>query len=694
MRTHGFGIVSRLVRASSAAIAMLIAGTTRASGVERIANGSFDGGHDGWKVWSGAFDGSVSQDATGGSLRLDFGPKSGGQAIAHQVVTLDQVVPEPFAYSCKTRPLDLPKDSIPGNGRYGVELCVRYQDGTSQWVSPRQAPDPCAGGWESVGGVFNPPRAVKEVVFHARLRIVGSAWFDAFSLEEFPPPEKRGECSLREEDGLYTLENDYLRAVFEPSRGGTCRSLVVKATGFDYAGERHPNARLFTDRFRVGGRSYDRSYSAEVVANGPGEVSLRLTLIGPKDFPFMVISKTFRLMSDSSALHCEYSYRNLPESMAPQVVEPWFRNGLAAFGRDGQCYVRPTPHGAQSIGPAGGDTYLTDAVDGWFAVADGSSPALVCEFDFPHLAQQYFWLGGTDNTTAEWSFVPVEIAQGESFDTSLDFYPTPGVAMPDGAQNGICAAFRDGAGGTIEAVVSSTRRILVDLVVETAAAGGPTQTVSRAVLLSPDAPVTLGSGARRDALAMARVTARDAATGRVVFEAMRPFSDDVTVPPAREKAKAAEVKPFELKLSEEVVTPHTKWMKPWAGGKPRVFFLVDMKQAREVVELAQRMDLDHRVVRFADNSSNLAWGMCDRYNQFTFADANLSLHHELDRPLDAIVIVGNLWAKVDAANKGRIAQLATNGVGLVEIGMEKPILPDAAPDAAGTSWIAKAIDEA
>ena len=121
---------------------------------------------------------------------------------------------------------------------------------------------------------------------------------------------------------------------------------------------------------------------------------------------------------------------------------------------------------------------------------------------------------------------------------------------------------------------------------------------------------------------------------------------------SKPKAKPADVRPFELKLSKEIVTPHPVWMKPWAGGRPKVFFLVALRQAREVVELAQRMDLDHHVVRFADNPSTLAWSMCDRYNQFTFADANLSLKHELARPLDAIVIAGNLWKHVDAG-RGR-----------------------------------------
>lgn len=579
--------------AAFALLAFALCGDARAN--EWMKNGSFADGTAEWCIWSGALDSDVSFDVAGGSLRLDFGPESGGQAIARQVVAIDQHDPAPLAYSCRVRPEGLPEDAVPSHHNFGIELCVVYQDGSRQWISPKTAPDPCGKGWEETGGTFTPPRAVKEVVFHARLRLQGRAWFDVFSLRE-TAGGATGAVRIEEEDGLFTLENDFIRAVFEPSKGGTCRSFVVKGTGVDYAGERHPNARLFTDRMRVGGNCYDRTYAAEVLFNCPDEAALRLTVTGPKDYPFLEISKTFRLAAASPVLECEYEYRNLPEAMAPQVIEPHFRCAIAAYGRMGQRYAIPTKDGIRQIGPTGGDTWLKDASDGWIAITDNSEATILCEFDFTYLAREYYWLGGADNTTAEWDFMPVEIAQGDTFKTRIRLVPTNGI---------------------------------------------------------PSASVS-----------------------------------------GKPKAIPAEMKPFELKLSEEVVTPHTAWMKPWAGGRPKVFFLVDLRQAREVVELAQRMDIDHRVVRFADNAASLAYGMCDRYNQFTFADANLSLKAELDRPLDAIVIAGNLWPKVDSANKARIAELAAEGVGLVEIGMQKPMVADAAPDEAGTAWINGAVDEA
>lgn len=659
---------------------------------ERVVNGSFAAESSGWSIYRGQVDAAVSHDGAGGSLRLAFEAGMKGQAIAHQKVALNQEDAAPFAYSVWTKCEGLPPEAVPSHDNFGIELCVNYRDGGSQWISTKRAPSVGTHGWERLAGHFVPPRAVKDVVFYARLKLNGTAWFDEFSLDSFLPPRNDlPGCALTEEAGTFVLENGYVRLVFEPAKGGTCREFTVKATGVNYAGDLHPNARLFTDRLRVGGRSYDRVYRAEILRNTPEEAALRLSLTAPKDYPFLELSKTFRITSRSAALDCTYFYRNLPEAMAAQVFEPYFRNGMAAFKRPGQRYLVPTAKGVRRIGPTGGNLPVTDAIAGWVAAADGAGGTLVCEFDYSRLASEYFWLGGVDDTTTEWTFQPVEVAAGKTFETTLTFYPATGMKRPDGAENGICASFPVSDDGNVSVELMAAKRYLVDAEIELAKADGSTQTVARTVQLAPDAAVRIPLGAKAKGLKVAHVVAKE--SGRAVFEAERPFASDVRIKPRKAKAKPAELKPFELTLSEELVTPHTAWMKPYAGGKLKVFFLVDLRQAREVVELAQRMDLDHRVIRIADHRDIMAWGMCDRYGRFTYEDANLSLKQELSRPLDAIVIAGNLWRHVDAANRATIARRAASGVGLVEIGMKQPIMPDASPDAAGTKYITSAIDD-
>ena len=50
-------------------------------------------------------------------------------------------------------------------------------------------------------------------------------------------------------------------------------------------------------------------------------------------------------------------------------------------------------------------------------------------------------------------------------------------------------------------------------------------------------------------------------------------------------------------------TPHTAWAKPLAGGKVRAFFIAPTHAAREVAELAQRLDMQ---VGGRDSQSNTA----------------------------------------------------------------------------------------
>ena len=657
---------------------------------ERTANGSFVSGSDGWSLYHAAVDPAISYDASGGSVRLDFVKGSKGQSIVHQEIRLAQKEPAAFAYSCMTRACGLPEDAVPSHRTYGVELCVRYTDGSVQWMAPSRKPNVGTHGWERLSGMFMPPRAVEKVVFYARLRLPGTVWYDDFSLEEFDPPRSdlKG-CSIVESNDAVTLENDYVKLVFEPANGGTCREFRVKKDGGNFAGARHYQSRMFADRLRVGGNCFKRVYKAEIVKNTADEAVLRLSVAAPEGYPFLAISKTFRITSRSSAVECTYAYRNLPESMAPVVIEPYFRHGWSLQKNDSQRYFVPTEDGVKAIGPTGGNVYVKNAVAGWLGVGDGRSSLLVSEFDFSRLASEYFWLGGMDDTTSEWVFVPVEVACGGVFETTQTLYPAAGIAMPDVAENGIAAGLSEDADGNCMVSIASAATYVLEVEAKVSLKQGSEAVVVRTVQVSPDGTAVVPLNVKKCDLKAVRTVLRN--SGRVVCEAERVFVPGAKYRPKSAKAKPAEMKPFEMKLSEEVVTPHVKWMKPFAGGKPRVFFLLDLLHQREVVELAQRMDLDHRVVRFSRHGDWLAWGMCDRYSRFTFEDANLAMRQELEKPLDAIVIAGDLWRNVDAANRARIAKLAEAGVGIIEIGATNVLSKAAKQDAAGMAYIKNAV---
>lgn len=49
---------------------------------------------------------------------------------------------------------------------------------------------------------------------------------------------------------------------------------------------------------------------------------------------------------------------------------------------------------------------------------------------------------------------------------------------------------------------------------------------------------------------------------------------------------------WQIALSDEIVTPHVNFGKPTAGRKPRVLFISGTETTRQIVELAQRVDID------------------------------------------------------------------------------------------------------
>lgn len=242
-----------------------------------------------------------------------------------------------------------------------------------------------------------------------------------------------GACTLVRDAGTIVLENDWLRAVFEPAKGGTCRELRVKATGVDYAGERHHEARLFADRFRTGGNCFNRVYEAEVTCQTPEAVEVRLRVQAPDGHPFLRIDKIVRLAADSDALSVRYVYTNLPEAMSETVIEPYFRLGWSAHGAREPAYFVPTASGVEALGPDGGDVTRTDLVDGWIACGgrDGTH-ALKCSFDYARTAAHYFWLGGANDTTSEWWFLPLAIPAGGTFETTLVLRPVDRPELPQG----------------------------------------------------------------------------------------------------------------------------------------------------------------------------------------------------------------------------------------------------------------------
>jgi len=78
---------------------------------------------------------------------------------------------------------------------------------------------------------------------------------------------------------------------------------------------------------------------------------------------------------------------------------------------------------------------------------------------------------------------------------------------------------------------------------------------------------------------------------------------------------------FHIPFSEEIVTEHVKWAKPYDLGKTNVLFVPSIAAGRSVIELAQRFDLDYETVCIDEDWVVNHWS----YNMNYFRTARHSL---------------------------------------------------------------------
>lgn len=121
-------------------------------------------------------------------------------------------------------------------------------------------------------------------------------------------------------------------------------------------------------------------------------------------------------------------------------------------------------------------------------------------------------------------------------------------------------------------------------------------------------------------------------------------------------------------VSEEVVTPHITWAKPYYRGPIDVLFIIPRWTGREVVEIAQRLDIHYEVVMLEgretlsfvkDDAVRLSYG-AERPKQTI-----KRLQDKLAKDYDVIVL-GNIFVKTLPEEIWReILEKVKNGTGLI-----------------------------
>ena len=642
-----------------------------------------------------------------------------GQAIKHKVYDLNQDRPRRIAWGLSGKFAGIDPMVPLSHHKYGIEIKFIYEDGQYDWFEPTRKFTVKDPGWQHFSGVYMPSRAVKQAQFFYRLATPGEAWYDGVTLFEVDgssefrvqSSEFRVDSQLQTsnsklqtsnsqlpckvattDDGEITLENGYLCCTILPNEGATVRELRDVRTGINYSGE-DMNRRMLLDKLRQGGEAYRKQWKAEVKKSAPDEVIVEARVSGVGS-QYLDIMKTFTLKRESSALEVRYSWHNQPASMAEMVIEPWVVNGLSPRGSKGQGIYYPTAKGVVSVGPVGGTVKHSDVIGGWYAAHGEVARTMAFQFDWSHYAETWFFLAGDDNLVSDMIGQPVKIPAGGTVSREISFFPLCGVERPDWVENGIAAEIvaQDGKlavkfdaaeEGAFNVEVSKFESLKVPKFESSKPSNSQTLKPSntqckveatdvrrRVVFVGPDRTATFTTDLAAADVELVEV--RLYSSGALAFEAERAFKPGHTYRPKREKAKPAVVKPFELTLGCDLVTPHADFAKPYAGGKPKVLFLTSIHQAREIVELLQRIDMDARTVRVAFSENTTSWAMIEQFGTYKYHEMNVSLNQELEKKFDVIVVSGNLMDVVDKANRAEIEQQIGAGAGYIRIGKKLP----------------------
>jgi len=503
------------------------------------------------------------------------------------------------------------------------------------------------------------------------------------------------ECTLTqttlEGEPAIVIENDWVRLRVRPTIGGRIDELVYKPT------DTHLTSRsggaIFADRvWNYANTDFYRqwmeaTYTAQV-EQSPERVAITLT--GPGSVGTgraMSFTKTFTITADSSAIRADYRFSVGQELMVPQRIGIWWHNFLG-IPQEATSYFVPTVDGVKSCAfPGGGEYWWTHPSRGWTAMAGESGTGAAAVMEFSPLMLVYNYMRG-EIGSAEWAFRSREIPNGGSMETTAWLLPFADMTSVAGAGERFVAQ----VAGPTEADAPGDAALTVRLT-------GPvswTGTVKASLRRMPDGdPIALDAfpvdlAPRQVAEHALNVSLPQAGTWLlagevyegaklkgdffheiVVGEASGPVQialrEDIVGDPDEtfaDKIAARGTGPEDRAPSEEIVTPHVKWAKPLAGGPLKALILCDWMCGREVVELAQRLEMDY-IAPTISNPNYLGYTSGMFGADLTIEQVMDNLRKHLEQDFD-VIMIGGLRADIFADDViDMMLEKVRGGTGLV-----------------------------
>ncbi len=523
------------------------------------------------------------------------------------------------------------------------------------------------------------------------------------------------------------LENPFVRLVISPSRGGVVRSFVHHATGFEMVFAQAANFGLLREQLWKPRYFFaDLPAAADKgTAKAAAWAETRITGAGGM-MSFTHSRKRIALRDDSPVALVEWEIANDPSSMTDYEYGPWMHNWVGRAGLVTHYFV-PTVEGVKEFTLKPGA--LKDQVNlwywqparGWMAAvsegAPGDPPAgLAFVVPYRNLACFYHWAGrASPAATAEWRHGLVKLAAGQSFTARYLVVPFYGlrrvdgvcmiglrspdeVTSPDAIPPVVIGAIElSQAGGTAKARVEifnppDLKQPCTAVVRWREYPSGQWRELGRAKLGEPwpgGRRIHIKSLERFDGVTRAFDGPVPGATGKAIVVACQLVVGGKVVGEFERFANlsAAHVvyrlKPLEKRLARvetkspeglarhdlvaDVATPHVAWARPYINGPIRALVLCDDENAREVVELAQRLEMKFTYIKFRTTWKK-EWVWHGDRSIPSLEAAQKRLLKALDQDYDVAIIAGFDWQHHFTPEiRSKLAAKVRAGMGLVAI---------------------------
>lgn len=251
----------------------------------------------------------------------------------------------------------------------------------------------------------------------------------------------------REGQTEVALENNLVRLVIVPSRGGGLSEVAIKEFGLSITPP--PPGGLLLDFVAAQGGAGDWSESAyeyEMPEGDAEESSVHVWRTGRTgSAQYITIHKTYTLKRGSDCARVDYRIENDPRAVNPVTQEYVFRATIAGKGISAE-YFLPSDKGVRARSPSSPETCESSVPPAkpWLAVrmnpANGDGMALV--FDSRDL-ESFSVSGDASCSTITWRFRTVSIKAGGELAASVYLIPLRGLSSAEKVDSIVSAAMAE-----------------------------------------------------------------------------------------------------------------------------------------------------------------------------------------------------------------------------------------------------------